>query len=110
MLYIFNDEGVLVDAQIETLGPRNELMPDQAESVYDIFLSNLGYFELGDIQIGPFCVEKDGVKFGLIPNDPELEGEANDLALEMHPGKYMSFFPPWNGDYQNGGHIVTLIN
>ena len=35
--------------------------------------------------------------FGLIPRSPE--GDDEGWWVEMHPGNYMAFHEPWDGDY-----------
>lgn len=98
-LYKFDLSGALVSAQIENLGPRKTLDEEKASSKFQSALSSLGDFEYGDISIQPFEVEEFGVKFGLIPIDPEFVEDEEEMSLEIQPGNYMAFYPPWDGDY-----------
>lgn len=98
-LYIFDSDGSLISSQIEDLGPRSALSEDIASEKYNSILNGLGEVSYQDINISPFQVEKFGVQFGLIPTDPEFVEEEGDMALEMHPGNVMAFYPPWEGDY-----------
>ncbi len=46
------------------------------------------------IDVAPFSVERDGIAFGLIYRRTE-----GSEYVEVLPGNYMAFYPPWNGDY-----------
>ena len=70
-LFMFDDAGALVDAQIDNLGPRASLDQDTASKLYDERLTSLGDVEFGDIRIAPFKIEQHGVEFGFIPREPE---------------------------------------
>ena len=98
-LYLFDTEGTLLSYQIQNLGPRETLDETAAKDQYNALLNSLGDVEFGDIRIKPFQVENDGVTFGLIPIDPEFIEEDENGALEIQPGNYMAFYPPWDGDY-----------
>ena len=99
VLYLFDANGKLVGEQIENLGPRSELNQEEAQKKYDSMLHSLGEVNFCDIQISPFRIEKYGVVFGLLPTDPEFAEDEDDLSLEFHPGNYMAFYPPWDGEY-----------
>jgi hypothetical protein len=82
-------------AKIDDLGPRESIDPEQADSLYELFLNRLNSPTFCDIEIQPFQIEKHGVTFGLIPNDEK------NISFKFQPGNYMTFLPPWNGQYEN---------
>jgi hypothetical protein len=104
-LYIFDAGGNLLEAKIEDLGvrksqaspPGNKLDLDVENPIIQTRLSELGSLTFGDIAIKPFKLERFGVEFGLIPQAPEEEDE--DWTVNIEPGDYMAFYPPWDGDY-----------
>jgi hypothetical protein len=97
-LFLFSAEGYFAKARIETLGPRNEMNLERAHFVHDTLLESLGDVTYGRIEVAPFSVEHEGVKFGLILREPEDQEDV--WAVEMQPGNYMAFFEPWDrGDY-----------
>jgi hypothetical protein len=98
-LYKFNSNGEFLSAQIEKLGVRKLLDPKSADAKFHLILSNLGELHYGDIIIQPFELKKFGVTFGLIPIDSEFVENEDDLCLELRPGNYMAFYPPWDGYY-----------
>ena len=96
-LFTFDEDGQLLDATIDDLGPRATLDKDAASKLYEQRLASLGDVEFCDIRIAPFKTERFGIEFGLIPR--ECEDEDDEPAIEMQPGNYMAFFDPWDGDY-----------
>ena len=98
-LYLFDAFGKFIEAKIENLGPRKDLDRDSARAKYDEFLASIDEPYFCDINIEPFSVKRSGIEFGLIPLDAEFVEEDEDTPLEVQPGNYMAFYPPWNGDY-----------
>lgn len=50
------------------------------------------------IEVKPFAIEMAGIIFGLVPREPEDEGDV--WAVELLSGNYMAFFAPWDsGEY-----------
>jgi hypothetical protein len=97
-LFLFDEEGNLVDARIDDFGPRASVDEKARRRVYERRLADLGDVEFDRIEVKPFAVEKFGRRFGLIPREPEDDGDP--WAVEMMPGNYMAFFEPWDsGDY-----------
>ena len=96
-LFTFDAHGALLDAQIDSLGPRSSIDEEEASRLYEERLASLGDVSFEDIRVAPFKIEKYGVEFGLIPREPEDEDD--EPAIEMQPGNYMAFFDPWDGDY-----------
>jgi hypothetical protein len=97
-LYLFDKDGVLVDAQIEDLGVRPEVDEETARSRQAALLASLGEVKFRKIKVAPFRVERFGVEFGFIPQPPEEPGE--DWSVIVEPGNFMCFWPPWtSGDY-----------
>lgn len=97
-LYQFDAKGRLLEARVEDLGTRAALDAEQVWAAHGRLLASLGPVTFGPIEVAPFCVERFGVEFGLIPLRPEEPGE--DWSVIVEPGNYMAFFPPWDsGDY-----------
>ena len=97
-LFIFDPNGNNIGSEIEVLGPRSDLIKENAEKAYQAKLLSLGQVTFKRIEVKPFGVSHNGVEFGLIAREPEDE---EDLwAVELQPGNYMAFFEPWDsGDY-----------
>lgn len=59
-------------------------------------LQDLGEFTFGRIEIAPFQIERFGLPFGLIPNEPS----GDHLSISLMPGDAMAFHAPWDsGEY-----------
>ncbi len=98
-LYLFDEDGVLLEAQIEDLGPRDKVDVEQARTIRAMMLEGLGKYKAGRILIVPFKVERFGAEFGLIAHPPKTP--LGDWSVTVEPGKYMTFSPPWdNGAYE----------
>ena len=97
-LFLFDGEGNLIDAKIDTFGPRAKLDVDKAGECYNQRLSELGDVTFDRIEIKPFTVERFGTTFGLVVREPE---DGDDVwAVELLPGNTMAFFKPWDsGEY-----------
>ncbi len=98
-LYIFDEKGKLIEYTIEKLGPRNEVDEGKANDIYNALLDSLDEVSFCDVEISPFRIEKYGVEFGLLPTDPIFVDDEQYISLEFHPGNYMAFYPPWDGEY-----------
>lgn len=97
-LYLFDEAGVLIEAKIDSFGPRSNLDHDARRSLADQRLASLGDVSFQRVEIAPFKVEHLGIDFGLIVREPEDEGDV--WAVIMLPGDYMAFFEPWDsGEY-----------
>lgn len=97
-LYIFDKSGHLLDAKIDSFGPRSSLDDSARRSLYDERLASLGDVSFERVEVAPFMVEYFGINFGLIVREPEDEDDV--WAVEMQPGNYMAFFEPWgSGEY-----------
>jgi hypothetical protein len=94
-VFLFNDDGDLVESKIDELGPRSKLDLDKARALKRTRIDELGEKEFGDIVIKPFAVEHYGEMMGFLPS--KYEGR---WAVELHPGNFMSFSEPWDsGEY-----------
>ena len=93
-LFIFDSAGALLEAKIESFGPRATLDYGKCQDVYDSWLKELGEVLFERIEVAPFSVERFGTKFGLIPREPEDEDDV--WVVELLPGNYMAFFSPWD--------------
>ena len=96
-LYIFDLSGQLIEAKIDSFGPRSSLDDGARRALYDERLTSLGDVSFERVDIAPFAVERFGLEFGLIALPPE---DDDTWRVEMQPGNYMSFFEPWDsGEY-----------
>lgn len=99
-LYLFDDEGHLLDAIIDDVGTRAAIVDAEYDRLYAERLAGLGDVEFGRIEVRPFQLERFGTRFGLIPVPPEDETEEGDVwYVSLEPGDFMAFYPPWDGDY-----------
>jgi hypothetical protein len=97
-LFLFDDRGKLVEAKIDQFGPRATMDEGKRRAAYEARLREMGKVKFERIEVAPFSVKRFGTEFGLIPQPPEEEGE--DWWVELHPGNFMAFYPPWHsGDY-----------
>ena len=97
-LYIFDAQGELIEARVDTMGPRSSLDMQARDELRNELLVSLGEVTFGRIEVAPFSVERFGTRFGLIPREPEDEEDI--WAVEAQPGNYMAFFEPWDsGEY-----------
>ncbi len=94
-LYLFDGSGKFLESKIELLDP---LKLDDEVEISERLLAELNPVDFQRIEVEPFCVEKFGITFGLIPRTLE-ENEAS-LWVELQPGNYMAFHEPWDsGEY-----------
>jgi hypothetical protein len=97
-LYLFDAEGELLEARIDSLGPRVNVNPEEAHRLYLQRLQELGEVSFERIEVAPFAIDRFGTTFGLVLREPEDEEDV--WAVEVQPGNYMAFFEPWDsGDY-----------
>lgn len=98
-LYTFDEGGALLDANIVELGRRKSVEEADVQQICEDLLDSLGDKEYCDIRIGQFSIQRFGLTFGLIPVDERDIDEDDERALEFHPGNYMAFYDPWDGEY-----------
>lgn len=97
-LYLFDQQGRLIEAVVEAFGPRTTVDSAKMKARHDELLAGLGTVTFGRIEVVPFNIQGFGVPFGLIVREPEDEDDA--WAVEVQPGNYMAFFEPWDsGEY-----------
>ena len=97
-LYLFDKKGVLVEAKIETFGPRDSMDENARQEFHKKLLSEIEPVKYQRIKVAPFSVEKFGTTFGLVPRTPE--DDEDEWAIEAQPDNYMAFFEPWDsGEY-----------
>jgi hypothetical protein len=121
-MYLWNADGIFQEARITDMGvretmsvtenpfwsmcrqlidwppfPTNSAFTSQTEASDTTrreYLEALGEFDIAAIEVAPFQLERFGVTFGLIYTKFE-ESE----WVELQPGDYMAFGPPWDGGY-----------
>jgi len=107
-LFLFDNDGTLIEDRIDELGTRQELGLDgwppgnkASGSIIDDAikrrLAKLGAVTFGDIEIRPFGIDRFGATFGFLPIEPEEDG--HEWCVEFHPGNFMAFYPPSDGEY-----------
>lgn len=94
-LFYFDNNGTLIEAKIDNLGPRATMDDDLRKNLFQSRLDEIVDGEFTDIEITPFAIERFGVEFGFIP----AQLESNEWTIEFHPGNFMAFFAPWDGSY-----------
>ena len=99
-VFIWEKDGRFKEAIIDNLGPRADLDEEERRRKYDNRIKDLGEIIITTIDVAPFEVERFGLKFGLIYSSTLFDGEDEPYeSVNLHPGDYMSFYPPWDGDY-----------
>ena len=93
-LYIFRNDGELFSHNIVKLGQRGEISEDHRARICNELLNTLVDTSITKIKVKAFSVEREGIKFGLIPREPD--GDEDKLSVELLPGNYMAFFEPWD--------------
>lgn len=97
-LYLFDENGNLLDAKIDEFGSRGTMDDDAAWELRETRLTELGPVTFGRIQVKPFCIERFGTSFGLIA--VSLDDDTGSWWVEVQPGNYMAFREPWDsGEY-----------
>lgn len=97
-LFLFDQNGKLIEAKIEDFGPRPTCDEQARRQCYETYLAELGDVTFQRIEVQPFSISRFGVDFGFIPFEPE--DDEDEWAVELHPGNYMAFYEPWDsGDY-----------
>src|SRR4030095_16354405 len=94
VLYLFDEQGKLLHAQIDNLGSRAQLDRKAAKKLYKQRLAELGSIRNERIEIQPFQFERFGTVFGFVLREPE--GKGSDWAVDVQPGDYMAFFRPFD--------------
>lgn len=93
-LFLFNAAGGLVEARIDSFGPRATMDKAARDACCERRFAELGEVSLERIEVAPFSVTRFGVEFGLIAVEPETDED--DWTVHLEPGDYMAFFPPWD--------------
>jgi hypothetical protein len=93
-LFLFDADGMLVEARIDDLGPREALDEQHTQEVFEQRLRELGEVEYGRIMVRPFQIERFGTVFGLVAHAPRRKGD--DWWVTLEPGDYMAFHEPWD--------------
>ncbi len=97
-LYLFDGQGRLLEAKIDSLGPRATMDEEKRRRLRDQHLLDLGQVTFDRIEVRPFSVERFGTEFGLIAS--EVEDDPGVWTVELLPGNYMAFWEPWDsGEY-----------
>jgi hypothetical protein len=94
-LFYFDNAGQLLEAKIDSLGPRVTMDHEKRKESFQMRLNEIMDGDFTDIEIAPFEIEQFGTRFGFIPS-PLDDGS---WTIEFHPGNFMAFFAPWDGEY-----------
>lgn len=98
-VYVFDADGALLEARVDDLGVRSSVDAAAAHALLEKRVGALGVLSYCDVEVQPFSIQRFGTTFGLIPRPPDEDDENGPWSVEMHPGNYMAFFEPWEGDY-----------
>ena len=93
-LYLFDAEGVLVEARIDDLGSRQSLNEQDRQLLIEQRLGELGEVQYGRIQVRPFQIVRFGTRFGLIVR--LSASEPAEWWVNLEPGNSMAFYEPWD--------------
>ncbi|MGE0713089.1 MAG: hypothetical protein AB7N76_35070, partial [Planctomycetota bacterium] len=95
-VYRFDSDGRLLEATIDEREAGQTLAAAAAK-----VMARIGPVSLQDIEVELFEVERHGLRFGLAPvlSDEDDPPAGSCVAVDLVPGNYMSFVPPWDGDY-----------
>jgi hypothetical protein len=97
-VFIWEKDGSFKEASIDNLGPRDQLNNEERKKIFINRIKELGKIKQSTIEIEPFQVERFDLTFGLIYSRSEINGHKHE-TVELHPGNFMAFYPPWEGDY-----------
>jgi hypothetical protein len=96
-VFLFNEEGDLVQSNVDELGPRSQLDDKKVEALWAKRLAELGKMQYCDIKVKPFAVEHFGILMGLVPfKFHSSEGHGEYWLVDLHPGGCMAFTAPWD--------------
>jgi hypothetical protein len=93
-LYLFDRDGRLLDAKVDSLGPRATMDDEKRRRIRDQHLADLGTVTFDRIEVRPFSIERFGTQFGLVAS--EVEDDPGVWTVELLPGNYMAFWEPWD--------------
>ncbi len=96
-LYLFDDRGNFLEAEIESFGPRDVMSVMVRQETIKKLLDQVSPYQCRTISIKPFELERFDYTFGLVVLEPETD-EA--WSAFFTPGRNMIFYPPWDsGEY-----------
>lgn len=94
VVYIWDNEGTFIDAQVTKLGVRGVYKDDEAAKIYEKIVNSINDFTQHEIKVKPCRFEYDGIVFGFIPRTDE-----EFTCVEVMPGNCLCFTEPFNGEY-----------
>ncbi len=74
-LFLFDNQGDLTEAKIDSFGPREKVNEEKRRKCYEQRLRELGDVTFERIEVKPFAVDRFGTTFGLVPREPEDEDD-----------------------------------
>lgn len=98
-LYLFDEFGLLRDAQVFDERTEGLLTQTAIEAFVAQLLAGLGKYKFSNIRVAPFAIERFGRVFGLVFDGRSDEDDDDSIWVNVLPGDYMAFYPPWDGDY-----------
>lgn len=101
--YVFDADGNLIDDLATLLGVRGEYAEDAMATAQSRHDEKYGEFEITDIWVKPFSINRHSLIFGLVterPYDGEEDVELEELddgwRVTAMPGNTLQFCPPWD--------------
>jgi hypothetical protein len=92
VLYTFDSEGNHLNTRHLFAGASANSNREVMANTLEKWIDELGNWEFSDISVKPFQVNIDGFVFGLL-----FDNETN--FVNLMPGKVISFYEPWDGEY-----------
>ena len=97
-LYVFDKSGTLIESEIIDIDQRGKTNEKTILDIINNLIIKLGKIKYTSIKIEPFEIIYEGIKFGMILNDPE--DPEDEYVIIAEPGNYMAFNEPWDsGEY-----------
>ncbi len=92
--YVWNSDGIFINAQVEEIGVRGENNDASREKAYDVLLTKHEDVKQGKISVSPCQFTYRDTEFGMIKETDEY-----GTTVTMMPGDCICWIEPFNGDY-----------
>jgi hypothetical protein len=101
--YIFDADGNLIDDLVTLVGVRGVYGKEAMAASRALHEKAFGKFEIVDIWVKPFSIQRHGMIFGFVAERPydddeevELEEWDDGWRVTAMPGNTLQFFAPWD--------------